>query len=87
MTALRDGFVVDVDRWPTTISHRNGVPWWSAPMPRRLHRCSVQTAGWQGFHQVQRCACGAIRVTAGPWAWMNRNDRRKHARRRTAVAS
>ena len=38
------------------ISHRDGVPWWEAPIPSRFHRCSAQTVSLvQG---VARCACG-----------------------------
>lgn len=59
------------------ITHRHGVWWYDAPLPRRLHRCTP----WTSAPDVDRCACGAIR---GPFAkllernsWFERNSRRK----------
>lgn len=57
------------------IVHVDGVPWHEAPRPRWLHRCRAQTTGMG----VARCACGAISGPAG--YWMERNSRRKGARR------
>lgn len=62
--------------WPE-LHHLDGVPWFEAPIPRRLHRCRVQTDGWVGLHQVQRCACGAIRAGR---RWRERNSRQRPAR-------
>jgi hypothetical protein len=57
------------------IVHRDGVPWHAAPRPRRLHRCSPQTAGTAttGTY-IERCACGAIRLD-GYGSWDERNSR------------
>jgi hypothetical protein len=67
------------------LMHRNGIPWWEAPLPRRLHRCTPWTTG--SLEQltiltipartavVSRCACGAVRV-AGDHRWQQRNERR-----------
>lgn len=63
-----------------TIEHKDGIPWHEAPIPRRLHRCAVQTQGWIGFTMVQRCACGAtmMRRFEGDHArWIDRNQRRR----------
>jgi hypothetical protein len=54
------------------VVHRDDVPWYDAPIPPRFHRCSAQTQSL--IMGVQRCACGAIAQTFGPW--MRRNDRR-----------
>ena len=51
------------------------VPWWDAPVPRRWHRCRVQTTGaTERLVLVDRCACGAIRLDSH--YWMNRNSRK-----------
>jgi hypothetical protein len=51
----------------TTIKHRDGVPWWEAPAPRRfLHRHSAQTTS----NYVERCACGAMRFVDDPGGWI-----------------
>lgn len=59
----------------------DGVSWHEAPIPRRWHKCWVQTWGWLGyFDRVQRCACGAIRCVdpvEGPGLWGERNQRRR----------
>ena len=41
------GFVVEYSTLDgrVLIEHRGGVPWWKAPLPRRLHRCRAQTSG------------------------------------------
>lgn len=60
--------------------HFDGIPWHEAPIPRRLHRCKVQTAGTLVGSEIDRCACGGIRWDNG--IWFERNSRRKEARRR-----
>jgi len=58
------------------LEHRDGVPWWSAPLPRRWHRCRWQTRGWVGLSAgMERCACGAARYPGR--AWLFRNARRR----------
>lgn len=57
--------------------HRDGIPWFNAPRPRRFHRCTPWTSGWAGFDRVDRCACGGIR-RRGHW-WFERNSRTKAA--------
>ena len=62
------------------IEHRDGVPWFEAPIPRWLHRCSAQTIGWIGLVGFARCACGAIKHNGDRWRdrwWMERNSSRK----------
>lgn len=57
------------------ITHRDGVPWHKAPIPRRWHRCWVQTSGYPNGNRVERCACGAIRGERYR-SWMERNSRK-----------
>jgi len=58
------------------ILHLDGVPWWEAPLPRRWHRCRVQTSGLlHPGELVERCACGAFRLNGR--YWIDRNERRK----------
>jgi hypothetical protein len=59
------------------IVHRDGIPWYQAPLPRRFHRCEAQTYGLR--MGVLRCACGGIASTFGPW--MEKNSRRRRQRR------
>lgn len=67
---------------PDDTEHRDGVDWMSAPLPRRLHKCFVQTSGFVGlFDHVQRCACGAIRNAGMSRRWLDKNSRRKTDRR------
>lgn len=54
------------------IVHWNGAPWHEASLPRRWHRCWAQTSSFS----VQRCPCGAMRMT-GSCFWLERNSRRK----------
>jgi hypothetical protein len=61
------------------MEHRDGLSWWEAPVPRRLHRCKPQTRGYLNwFTFVERCACGAIRMDGSHW--MDRNSTRKRRR-------
>lgn len=63
------------------IRHRDGIPWYEAPVPRRLHRCTWQSSGWVGFHQIVRCACGAY-YDASRKRWFDRNQRNTKAKLR-----
>jgi hypothetical protein len=67
---------------PVEVRHRNNLPWYDAPLPRRWHRCRPQTDGWLNLTRVQRCACGAIRdVYRGRWScWVWKNTRRETGR-------
>lgn len=61
----------------TSVEHRDGIDWFHAPIPRRLHRCTAWTVGWfNWFSKVERCACGAIRHD-GRGHWAERNSRRR----------
>ena len=62
--------------------HRDGIPWHDAPIPRRWHRCQVQTYAFVNYFTfIERCACGAIRMeNRSPW--MDRNSRRKEQAKR-----
>lgn len=67
----------------STPLHRDGVPWYKAPLPRRWHRCSAWTEGSTdgGATWVERCTCGALRYRLGPFGsarpWIERNSRAK----------
>lgn len=54
------------------ILHKNDIPWYKAPLPRRFHRCKTWTSGVG----IRRCACGAMKVYPYP-DWIERNSRRK----------
>ena len=62
------------------IESLNGVEWNKAPLPLPWHRCRTQTRGRLGFDYVERCACGATRLSGH---WIERNQTRKtRARKR-----
>lgn len=64
------------DHGRTEVWDRGGVSWHKAPLPRRWHRCQVQTRGWLNYVElVERCACGAIRLNGR--GWLDRNQRRR----------
>lgn len=61
------------DRVPFT--HEDTIPWDRMRLPRRFHRCWVQSWGSCGpFEMVERCPCGATRLDGGPW--LHKNSRR-----------
>lgn len=79
-----DGFVLDPDchSYDDTplVFHLDGIPWNEAPVPRRWHRCWIQTWGYAGvtFHPiVNRCPCGATRFPTISEHWSDRNTRRR----------
>jgi ribosomal protein S27E len=43
--------------------HRDDIEWWRAPLPRRWHRCTPWTTAFVDGERVERCACGALRVS------------------------
>lgn len=62
--------------------HRDGIPWYDAPVPRRWHRCWPQTTGsTRTIARVERCACGATRLDGPGHPWIDRNSRRKQGER------
>jgi hypothetical protein len=67
-----------IDHEDLELVHANGVPWWEAKVPHRWHRCRVQTSGVHRFVQVERCACGAIRLDGR--VWLERNSRKPGVR-------
>lgn len=81
---------IDPDRWikepsfqdeefsllGTTLSHLDGVPWFEAPIPSRMHRCWPQTIAWLGLDQIFRCPCGALRNTRFQ-GWLECNSRKR----------
>jgi len=71
-------FIADeLSTYETTIEHLNGIPWFEAPIPRRLHHCRIQTRGWINYlAKIERCACGAIRMNNDK-GWSDKNSRRK----------
>jgi hypothetical protein len=61
------------------LEHRDGIPWHEAQIPRRWHKCVIQTRGLvttdkMGPVHVTRCACGAVDIGDG---WLDRNTRIK----------
>lgn len=62
------------------VAHRNGVPWFEAPLPHRFHRCKVQTQGWVDLDFIERCACGAVRLQRS--GWWRKNETRKNRKRK-----
>lgn len=68
------------------LTHRDGLSWFAAPVPRRRHACTPQTRGFfigmLDGEVVERCACGAIRAGGDIWpVWMERNSRRRESPR------
>lgn len=59
------------------------VLWADAPLPPRLHRCRPQTRGWVGLDYVERCACGAARMSSRA-PWVNKNETRQARKQRSA---
>lgn len=58
------------------MKHRNGVPWYQAPIPSRWHRCRPWTSALDDLTRVDRCACGATRLGGSEHRWLERNERR-----------
>lgn len=69
------------------LKHRNGVPWYDAPIPRKWHFCRAWSSGWVDLTQLERCACGAQRdVYQGRWSpWVWKNTRRNGPRDTTPI--
>lgn len=64
----------------TDFRHKNGLWWHEAPLPRRRHRCQVQSSGTLPSGTfIERCACGAARLDG--ILWIERNSRRKERSR------
>jgi hypothetical protein len=56
--------------------HKNGIPFYKAPIPSRLHFCTAQTRGFIRGTYNERCACGAFRYNKT--IWIERNTARKN---------
>lgn len=57
--------------------HIDGIPWWKAKIPPRLHFCKPQTWGIPSTlpYHIYRCRCGAVKINSGPW--MDKNSRKR----------
>lgn len=65
------------------IESLGGVMWNKAPLPLPWHRCRTQTRGWIGPGYVERCPCGATRLSpAGPWIERNQTRQARARQRR-----
>ena len=68
--------MIDIHR----TEHVDGISWFDAPKPHRLHRCRPQSTAYDilGLVIVERCACGAVRFDADTAnrPWIERNSRR-----------
>jgi hypothetical protein len=53
------------ERDPLTplMEHVDGVPWWNAEAPPWRHLHLPQTRGWIKLDFVERCRCGATRIS------------------------
>lgn len=74
-----DTQVAAIERWvpvagsgDVELEHLDGVPWYKAPLPPRIHSCTPQTRGWSGFQRIKRCACGGTWIMDG---WCGKNER------------
>jgi hypothetical protein len=77
----RDGLTSGTDAQPE-IHNRDGIWWYDAPRPRRLHRCTPWTQAWSGpenMRYTERCACGSIRFRRNG-GWSDRNSSRRERR-------
>jgi hypothetical protein len=66
-------------RGSDSIHHRGNTSWRAAPVPCRWHRCIPWSTHYNsvGLVDVERCACGALRLDGhGPWIY--RNARRRN---------
>lgn len=61
------------------VIHGSVDEWLASPVPRRLHRCRpvVSLIYAEAMERIDRCACGALRITAPylPGRWRGRNTR------------
>lgn len=59
------------------VEHVDGIPWYDASIPRKIHRCKPQTRGYYNWvNYVERCACGAIRLYKND-RWIDKNSRKR----------
>ena len=61
------------------LTHKDGIPWDEAPLPRRWHRCWRQTRWFSHGEVWGRCPCGATYAGTG---WCQKNETRKGWRSR-----
>jgi hypothetical protein len=70
---------------PEYVESLGGVMWSNAPLPLPWHRCRPQTRAWLGLDYVERCPCGAARMSPdGPWLERNQTRKSRARRRREA---
>lgn len=64
------------DNAPDYVESLGGVMWNDARLPLPWHRCRAQTRGFLSLDYVERCPCGAARMSPGG-PWVSRNETRK----------
>jgi hypothetical protein len=78
-------------KWVRTYEHGpdysesiDGIEWPDAPLPPRWHHCRAQTRGWfASYGYIERCPCGAARLSVhGPWMEKNQTRRQRAQKRR-----
>jgi hypothetical protein len=57
------------------IQHKDGIPFYRAMAPFRLHFCKAQTRGRIFGVFIERCACGATRRDGTFWFERNKDRR------------
>lgn len=69
-----NGWVADRYGKRLSVEHLDGVPWYEAPIPSRLHHCWAQTRALDEGVRIERCPCAAIRLDGD--GWVERNNRK-----------
>lgn len=73
------------ERGTDFVESLNGVMWAEARLPFWWHHCQAQTRASFNSGYIERCACGASRLTPdGPWLERNQTRRRRRRARRDA---
>jgi hypothetical protein len=83
---MTETWVRTYDNGTDYIESLNGISWGDGALPRRWHRCRAQTRGWMNLDYVERCNCGATRLSpSGPWIHKNETrDSRERQKREDA---
>lgn len=75
MTKVKsDNWIMTYEQGLEFVEDLDGVSWYDAPKPKRLHRCAPQTTGYIGGVHIDRCSCGAVRINMRTWE--EKNSRR-----------